>query len=112
MKEVKKVWGREVILINCPKYCGKLLYLDEGAQSSIHYHGEKQETFYCIEGAVSLMVEGENYVLKPFTRPKTVMPGQHHSFLGLANSVIIEVSTHHKESDVFRITESKAGRSV
>lgn len=110
LKEVKKAWGRELIIINCPEYCGKLLYLDEGAESSVHFHMEKQETFYCLEGAVSLMVEGENYVLKPFSRPKTVTPGQHHSFLGLSSSIIIEVSTHHKESDVFRLTESKAGR--
>ena len=109
LKEVEKVWGRELIIINCPEYCGKLLYLDEGAESSVHYHIEKQETFYCLEGAVSLMVAGSNYMLKPFSRPKTVKPGQRHSFSGLASSVIIEVSTHHDDADVFRLTESKKG---
>ena len=52
MKEVKKVWGKEVWIANCPKYCGKLLYLDEGAVSSMHYHREKQETFYALSGQV------------------------------------------------------------
>ena len=47
-KEVKKVWGKELWIVNCDKYCGKLLYLDKGATSSYHYHKEKQETFYVI----------------------------------------------------------------
>jgi len=107
LEEVKKAWGRELWIVNCSEYCGKLLYLDEGAESSIHYHKEKQETFYCLEGQVGLMIEGSDYMLNPFSRPKTVKPGQRHSFTGISDSVIIEISTHHNDADVFRLTESK-----
>lgn len=107
LKEVKKAWGRELWIVNCPKYCGKLLYLDEGAESSIHYHKEKQETFYAHSGKVVLNIESKSYMLTPFSRPKTIKPGAKHSFLGITDSVILEVSTHHDDSDVFRITESK-----
>lgn len=109
MKEVPKVWGKEVIIVNCDKYCGKLLVLNMGAQSSIHYHGEKQETFYCLEGQVGLMIQGRDHMLNPFSRPKTIYPGQKHQFVGIISSIIIEVSTHHDDSDVVRLTESKGG---
>ncbi|GAI09553.1 unnamed protein product, partial [marine sediment metagenome] len=66
MKEVEKVWGNEVWIVNCPLYCGKFLYLDKGAESSYHYHKEKQETFYCLKGQVALTIEGRDYMLNPF----------------------------------------------
>ncbi len=109
MKEVKKVWGHELWVVNCPEYCGKLLYLDEGAESSYHKHLRKKETFFCLEGQVALTTEGRNYTMKPFSKPKTIMPQQLHSFRGITSAVIIEFSTLHDDSDVYRITESKPG---
>jgi len=107
IKEVKKVWGKELWIVNSDKYCGKLLYLDKGASSSYHYHKKKEETFFCIEGQVALNIEGKDYMLNQFSRPKTIKPYQKHSFMGITNSLIIEISTHHDDADVFRITESK-----
>lgn len=111
VEEVTKVWGREAWLVNCDKYCGKLLYLDKGASSSVHLHPIKQETFYVLEGQVGLMIDGRDYMLNPFSRPKTVYPGQKHQFIGLSNAVMLEISTHHSEDDVVRLTQSKPGRS-
>lgn len=108
MKEVKKAWGKELWIVNLPEYCGKLLYLDKGAESSYHYHKEKQETFYCLEGEVSLRIEDMDYILKPGGTPMTIKPGALHSFRGIRNSVILEVSTHHDDKDIVRLTESKA----
>ncbi len=109
MKEVKKVWGKEVWIVNCPEYCGKLLHLDKGAQSSYHYHRQKKETFYCLKGQAALTIEGKDYMLNPFSRPKTIEPGKKHSFFGVTDCTILEVSTHHDDSDVVRLTESKGG---
>lgn len=109
MKGVKKVWGKELWIVNCPEYCGKLLYLDEGAETSYHKHLIKKETFYCLKGQVGLNIEGKDYRLNPFSKPKTIKPGQLHSFRGLADAVILEISTHHDDSDVVRLTESRAG---
>lgn len=105
-KEVKKRWGRERWIVNCRLYCGKLLYLDKGAQSSYHYHKKKQETFFCLEGQVGLRVNDHDYLLNPFARPKTIKPGMQHSFFGLTGAVILEVSTRHDDKDVYRIMES------
>lgn len=111
LKEVKKDWGRELVIVNCPKYCGKLLYLDRGAESSCHKHMVKQETFFCLEGTAGLTIEGKVYMLTPFTRPKTILPGRLHSFTGVTDAVILEVGTHHDDRDVIRLTESKAAKN-
>lgn len=108
LKEVKKVWGKELWVVNCPEYCGKLLYLDKGAVSSYHRHLKKKETFFALEGHVTLTTEGRDYMLNPYSRPKTIVPGKLHSFSGITKAVILEISTHHDDTDVMRITESKA----
>lgn len=109
LKVVPKVWGEELWLVNSDKYCGKLLTVNKGAESSYHYHREKEETFYCLYGKVSLTIEGKDYTLTPHSCPMTIEPNEKHSFVGLVESVILEVSTHHDNSDVVRLTESKSG---
>lgn len=110
MKEVEKVWGSELWVVNC-EYCGKLLYLDKGAKSSYHRHEIKKETFFCIEGEVALTIEGKEYKLLPLYQPITIKPGQLHSFRGITDATIIEFSTHHDDRDVVRLTESRAAKN-
>lgn len=105
--EVEKTWGEEIWLVNCEQYCGKLLILDRDATSSYHYHKLKKETFYAIEGYVLLTVEGKEHFLAPFTRAKTIEPGKLHKFYGITEAVILEISTHHSEEDVVRLSASK-----
>ena len=112
MIRMPKVWGDEVWLVNNEKYCGKLLFLDAGASSSLHLHRVKQETFYCMLGQIGLHIEGRNYMLGPFSRPKTIMPGEKHQFNSVIESVILEISTHHDDGDVERFSESQAGRKT
>lgn len=108
LKEVKKVWGKEVWIVNCEKYCGKLLYLDKGAVSSMHYHKVKQETFYALSGQTGLHIAGKDYMLNPASRPKTIYPGQEHQFIGFSKGIVIlEISTYHSEEDVVRLTSSQ-----
>lgn len=110
LKEVKKVWGKELWVVNCPEYCGKLLYLDKGAVSSYHKHLKKKETFFALQGVTALTIEGKDYMLNPYSRPKTIFPGQLHSFVGISDAVILEVSTFDSGEDTVRLTESKAGK--
>ncbi len=111
VKVIEKVWGEELIIVNRDEYCGKLLYLKAGAQSSSHYHKEKMETFYALSGTVALTINKRDYLLTPFSRPKTIEPGVLHMFTGLGqtDSIILEISTHHSDDDVVRETESKGG---
>ena len=109
LQEVEKTWGKELWIVNCLEYCGKLLSLSKGALSSLHFHKEKKETFYALKGQVALTIAGKDYMLSPFSRPKTIKPLQVHSFRGITDATILEISTHHDDSDVFRLSGSKVG---
>ena len=105
VKVVDKKWGREEWLIN-EDYCGKRLVVNKGAQCSLHYHKIKDELFYIEKGKVTVEHEGKKVELSQgdFIRIK---PTENHRFYGIEDSVIIEISTHHSESDSFRLEKSK-----
>ena len=42
---VPKGWGFEKWIVNCEKYCGKLLYFAKDKKCSWHYHKIKDEVF-------------------------------------------------------------------
>ena len=52
-----------------------------------------------------------SYLLSPFARPKTVEPGQRHSFCGISQATILEISTHDDPEDVERFTQSQPGEA-
>jgi len=109
MQTVKKTWGQEEWVINCEEYCGKLLYIQKGSKSSIHYHKNKKETFYLLSGRVKLEVEDKSYLFLKGSKPITILPEEVHGFEGLEDSVIIEFSTHHEDSDTYRLRSSSSG---
>jgi len=102
---VKKKWGYEKWFANNEKYCGKELYCTNNIWSSdgrYHYHPIKDETFYIIEGALDLDIEGTLHVLKmgDFMR---IRPGVKHRFRSHTQEcVFIECSTTHCEEDSIR----------
>ena len=79
VKKVEKDWGYELWLANneAENYCGKILYIKEGYKGSMHFHSEKHETFYILEGklrvdtlntetaekSVDILNEGDTFVL-------------------------------------------------
>lgn len=103
---VPKLWGYEKWLENNDKYCCKLLSINKGYQCSLHYHKEKDEMFFVTKGHVRLESDGEVIHMRAgnFAR---ILPGTKHRFRGIEDSMIIEVSTHHEESDSYRIEKSR-----
>jgi mannose-6-phosphate isomerase-like protein (cupin superfamily) len=99
------VWGYELWIENNEKYCSKLLILNEGFESSWHYHERKDETFIILEGSVSLtyenerntsqtiiLKEGEKFRLKP----KVI-----HAFKSLTpRSIVMETSTTDDDDNI------------
>lgn len=111
MHQISKVWGAEIIFARNELYTGKILVLDKGACSSVHFHKNKDETFYCIQGYALLVVENHAHWLKPGSGEARIRPGERHLFMALDNTRIIEVGTEDKDEDTFRFTESKPGSS-
>ena len=48
---IKKGWGYELIWATNEKYCGKIMIFDKvGAKFSMHFHKEKDETWFVNSG--------------------------------------------------------------
>lgn len=103
-----KGWGKEVWLASTDRYCGKLLCFNAGARFSAHFHDLKDETFYILSGRV--LFSWTN----PHTAETTVTEmarGQVvdiprlcvHQVEALEESVVIEVSSPHREDDSYRV---------
>jgi mannose-6-phosphate isomerase-like protein (cupin superfamily) len=102
-----KEWGNELWIVNTDKYCGKKLTLRKGMQCSLHYHEIKDETFFVQSGLVRFEKDGNISVLKPGDSVY-VPPRSLHRFGGIEHSEIFEFSTHHADSDTYRIVPSGA----
>jgi quercetin dioxygenase-like cupin family protein len=50
MGKVPKGWGSEEIWATNDLYCGKLMHFDTGAKFSMHFHREKDESWYVLSG--------------------------------------------------------------
>jgi len=109
---VQKLWGVEYWLVNNDKYCWKLLQLNPGAQSSLHYHPIKDETFFVLVGDVYLeTVSKGGLLLHTLLRPgdfRRLQPGRPHRFrAAFSTAFVLEVSTSHDDKDVVRLEESR-----
>lgn len=107
---VKKGWGYEIIWATNDLYCGKILVFEKaGAKFSMHFHKEKDETWFVNSGKFLLrwvdtetaslqekvLVEGETWHNPP------LMPHQLEAIV--PNSMIYEVSTPDSVEDNYRI---------
>ena len=101
IKKVSKVWGEELWMANTELYCGKKLILMKGKRCSLHKHKNKDETFYIDKGKVLMEVGDETKVIEKGDVVR-IKPNIKHRFSGLSDSVIIEISTHHEDSDSYR----------
>ena len=55
MNFVSKRWGYELWIENSKDYCGKHLHVIPNQWCSFHYHKNKKETFYVIDGELLLV---------------------------------------------------------
>jgi len=107
---VKKGWGYEIIWATNDKYCGKLLVFEKaGAKMSMHFHKEKDETWFVNAGSFKLIycdtqtaVYHEKILEEGAVwRNTPMMP---HQLVALTpNSIIFEVSTADSVEDNYRI---------
>ena len=110
-KVVEKVWGREIWVINdeSSNYCFKKLFLEKHKKCSYHMHKIKSEHFYIQSGEVLMMIgnlkEYKMYLMQEEDLIK-IVPDMYHSFIGFRESMILEVSTYHREDDSYRLNNS------
>ena len=105
---VPKGWGNELIIENNEMYCGKLLKFKKGCKFSMHYHMVKDETWYVERGEfIYRWIDTETAEFKVVRLyPEDVVrqrPGQPHQLEAVTDGVVFEVSTHHEDSDSYRV---------
>jgi mannose-6-phosphate isomerase-like protein (cupin superfamily) len=106
--KIPKGWGEEIIICNHELYCGKILSFNEGAKFSMHYHMIKDETWFVNEGKfIYRWIDTETAEVheRILQIGDTVRqrPGQPHQLECIQRGKIFEVSTHHFDSDSYRV---------
>jgi D-lyxose ketol-isomerase len=121
MTYVPKAWGSETWITNTDKYCAKILRIAKGMFCSFHYHKIKEETFTVISGQVLIIcadqaeattiaigdVSRDTPMIQKILYPGqawNILPGCVHQFYAIDDAVIFETSTHHLDSDSYRLT--------
>jgi quercetin dioxygenase-like cupin family protein len=107
---VEKGWGHELIWATNDKYCGKLMKFNKGAKFSMHFHSEKDETWYVLDGKFIVkwiktsnadVIEQELNQGDTWHNPP-LLP---HQIICVEEGTIIEVSTPDSVEDNYRIAK-------
>lgn len=108
--KVDKGWGYEIIWATNEKYCGKLMvFTKENAKFSMHFHKEKDETWFVNAGQFKLIwcdTTTAQYHEKILNEGDVWrnLPMVPHQLIALkAGSIIFEVSTADSVEDNYRI---------
>jgi mannose-6-phosphate isomerase-like protein (cupin superfamily) len=105
---VEKGWGHELIWATNDKYCGKLLHFKKASKFSMHFHAQKDETWYVLSGRFEVrwidtadasekfvqLYQGDTWHNKP------LLP---HQLICIEEGTIIEVSTPDSVEDNYRV---------
>ena len=109
MNFVPKGWGYEKWIVNCDKYCGKLLFFVKGKKYSWHYHKVKDEVFYIQSGKILVRYSNQDSLddCHEITLEKGdnfhIPTGLRHQMEALEDTELFEFSTEHFDSDSYRI---------
>ncbi len=113
---VEKGWGHELIWATNDRYCGKMMHFNTGARFSMHFHREKEETWYVQSGQFvvrwidtktaeqheQILVEGAVWHNPP------CMP---HQLVCLQEGTVVEVSTPDSVEDNYRVQPGDSQKS-
>ncbi|MAH46885.1 hypothetical protein CMI37_13730 [Candidatus Pacearchaeota archaeon] len=110
-KKVNKKWGYEIWMANNKKenYCGKILYIKKGHSTSMHFHANKHETFYMLEGKLEIDILDTQNIKK---HTKILQEGDvfvldrlvpHMLKASKSDVKFVEISTYHEEEDSYRV---------
>ena len=105
---VPKGWGHELIFASTDHYCGKLLEFKTGAEFSMHFHAQKDETWYVLKGRFQIKCIDTSTASEYTKEIKTgdtwhnppLLP---HQLKCIEAGTIIEVSTADSILDNYRV---------
>jgi D-lyxose ketol-isomerase len=89
-----------IIRSNEAEYASKWLTVRPGQVCPNHYHKIIKETFFIINGDVTMVLDGVETKMKPGDKV-TLGPGTWHEFWSEGGAVIEEVTTHQEPQDSY-----------
>lgn len=106
--KVEKGWGSELIWATNDKYCGKMLNFNSGSKFSMHFHKEKEETWFVISGKFTVTYIDTKTATQHVKHLEAgsvwhnepLLPHQLHC---IEEGVIVEVSTPDSDEDNYRV---------
>lgn len=104
--KVEKFWGTEFWVSNS-EFCVKVLQINPGRMCSLHCHKIKKEEFHIISGRVKLERDDFTHYMSAGEK-LMIQPGSYHRFSSVDGAMILECSTHHDDSDTYRLEDSRA----
>ena len=113
---VPKGWGHELIWATNDRYCGKMMHFDTGARFSMHFHREKEETWYIqsgrfivkyIDTKTAAQLEQELEQGDTWHNP----PCMPHQLICLEEGTVVEVSTPDSVEDNYRVQPGDSQKS-
>ncbi len=113
--KIEKGWGSEEIWASNDKYCGKIMRFDKNARFSMHFHSEKDETWYVLSGQFNVFYINTDNATRHIEQ---LGPGDTwhnppllpHQLVCLEPGAIIEVSTPDSVEDNYRIEPGDSQR--
>lgn len=93
-------FGLLMVTVINREYCKKLLGLLPGQTHPEQWHEVKEETFHCLHGEMSLLIDGRLRQVGP-GEVVTVSPGTRHKFVSDSGCVLEEISSTHASNDSF-----------
>ena len=105
---VEKGWGSELIWATNDKYCGKFMTFHAGAKFSMHFHKDKEETWYIQSGrfivrwidTITAKVHEKELRKGAVWHNFPCMP---HQLECIETGTVIEVSTPDSVEDNYRV---------
>jgi len=106
--KVPKGWGHEEIWVTNDKYCSKFMHFNKGAKFSMHFHREKEETWYVMSGEfLVLWINTDNAEMdRKILRAGDTWhnePLKPHQLYCEKEGTILEVSTPDSVEDNYRV---------
>lgn len=105
---VDKGWGSELIWATNNKYCGKLLKFKTNSKFSMHFHAEKEESWFVLSGkfkVVTINTKDSSQTEHDLTEGMTWhnLPLVPHQVICVEEGILIEVSTPDSVEDNYRV---------
>jgi uncharacterized RmlC-like cupin family protein len=114
--KIEKGWGSELIWATNDKYCGKMMNFNENAKFSMHFHREKDETWYVLSGTFEVewidttdaSMHTKTLVAGDTWRNYPLLP---HRLTCINAGTVIEVSTADSVEDNYRVFPGDSQKS-